>query len=126
MKKQKFPYVIKHKIWLENASGLSLLGDGKWELLKAIDQTGSFKDAVEKMDWGYRTTWNKMKTIEKRLGFSLTEKSRGGAGGGGQTVLTPDGKKILTLFEQLHTNVDLEIKKAISEFHKILKKEFKP
>jgi len=118
----KSNYSIKYKIWLENSEGDSLFGDGKWELLCAIEETGSLKNAIEKMGWGYRATWNKLKAIEKRLGFNIIEKSRGGSGGGGQTNLTLQGKKFVELFRQIHVNSDAEFEKISQKFNKLMQK----
>lgn len=115
MAEKQNPYVIRYKLWLENSKGESIFGDGKWELFRAIEETGSLKNAIEKMGWGYRATWNRLQSIEKRLGFRIIERSRGGSGGGGQTCLTEKGKKFLEVFKQIHKDSD-------SEFHKISKK----
>lgn len=115
-------YRIKYKIWLESTDGESLFGDGKWELLCAIEETGSLKSAIEKMNWGYRATWNKLRTIEARLGFKIIEKSRGGSGGGGQTVLTEQGKKLVEIFRQIHKDSDAEFEKISKKFNELLKK----
>ncbi len=115
-------YRIKYKIWLESSDGESLFGDGKWELLCAIDETGSLKSAIEKMNWGYRATWNKLRTIEARLGFKIIEKSRGGSGGGGQTVLTEQGRNLVEIFRQIHKDSDEEFEKISEKFNVLLKK----
>jgi len=72
---------LKYKFWIENGNRGNLLGEGKWLLLKAIRETGSLKAAVEEMGYAYRQTWENLKKIEKKLGFQLIEKSRGGASG---------------------------------------------
>jgi len=115
-------YKVKYKIWLENMQGESLFGDGKWELLCAIDETGSLKEAIEKMGWGYRSTWNKLRTLEEKLGFKLIEKSRGGTGGGGQTVLTEKGKQFVEIFRQIHKDSDDEFEKISKKFNKFISK----
>jgi len=107
---------IKHKIWLENEHGEGLLGDGKWELLKLINEKGSLKVAIEEMGWGYRSTWNKLKALEDRLGFLIIEKSRGGAGGGGQTVLTEKGKALVNGFQTVHNEIDKLLGNVLDEF----------
>jgi len=113
--------IVRHKIWLENELGEGLLGDGKWELLKIIKKTGSLKLAIDEMGWAYRSTWDKLKTIEKRLGFKLTEKSRGGAGGGGQTQLTKEGLLLVAYFEQLHEQTNALLQKPIEVFYSKVK-----
>lgn len=109
---------IKYKIWLENEEGLGVLGDGKWELLKMISATGSLKESIDAMGWRYRSTWNRLRTIEKRLGFQIIERGRGGSGGGGFTRLTPEGEKMVEYFHLLHDEVDQMIEKPVKNFLK--------
>jgi len=113
---------VRHKIWLENEMGEGILGDGKWELLKIISRTGSLKMAIEEMGWGYRSTWDKLKIVEERLGFKLIDKSRGGTGGGGQTQLTEEGALIVTYFQQLHDETEELLKKPVEKFFKKIQK----
>ena len=107
---------LKHKIWLESKNGESIFGDGKYQLLKAIEQEGSFVGAIEKLGLSYRKTWNKLKDIEKKLGFSLLETTRGGATGG-SSVLTSEAKKMITAFDNFHNNIDAIINLAFKEFY---------
>jgi molybdate transport system regulatory protein len=122
MEEKKQAYEVRYKIWLENAEGKPLFGDGKWELLCAIEETGSLKNAIEKMGWGYRATWNKLQAIEKRLGFSIIQKTRGGTGGGGQTNLTAQGKKFVEIFRKIHIDSDAEFEKISDRFNLLMKK----
>jgi molybdate transport system regulatory protein len=96
---------LNYKIWIETDQNKSVFGEGKWELLKAIKETGSLKAAVDKLGIGYRRTWDNLKKIEDTLGYHILEKSRGGADGG-QTVLTPEGEKLVAVFEKFHKNFD--------------------
>ena len=100
---------LNFKIWLENNDGESILGDGKWKLLKAIQETESLKKGIEQCGYSYRKTWNKLQEIETKLGFQLIERQRGGIAGG-KTMLTPEGEKIMKLFEDFHLKFDAEIK----------------
>jgi molybdate transport system regulatory protein len=108
-----------YKIWLETKDEKGILGDGKWKLLKAIDETGSLKAAMDKLDLSYRKTWNNLKQIEKRLGFPILETSRGGHEGG-NTCLTQEGKGIVKAFDNFHKEFDVQIKKAFDSFVKEL------
>lgn len=96
---------LNYKVWIETDTGVSVLGEGKWMLLKAIRDTGSLKAAVEKMGYAYRQTWENLKIIEEKLGFKLIEKTRGGEKGG-ETVLTAKGEKIVAFFDKLYGEVD--------------------
>ena len=90
---------IKSKVWLEK-DGKLVFGSGKSELLKAIDQAGSIKAAAEKMGVSFRHAWGYITAIEKRLGFKLIERMKGGIGGGGSR-LTPQGKELVRKFDRL-------------------------
>lgn len=107
--------IPKYKIWLETPDGKGVLGDGKWLLLKTINETGSLTAAVEELGISYRKTWNNIKRIEQLLGFPLLETSRGGTRKG-MSVLTPEARKIVEAFDSFHQKVDGTIKSALDEF----------
>jgi molybdate transport system regulatory protein len=115
---------LKYKFWIESNDQVSILGEGKWILLKAIRDTGSLKAAVDLMGYAYRQTWDNLKKIEEKLGFPLIEKSRGGASGG-QTVLTEKGVALVNFFERLYNQVDPVIQQHLAglqdELNDILK-----
>jgi molybdate transport repressor ModE-like protein len=106
---------LNYKIWLETEDQQGILGDGKWVLLKAIDETGSLKAAMEKLNLTYRKTWNNLQQIEERLGFPILETTRGGADGG-NTCLTEEGKRIVAAFDSFHNEFDVLIKEAFNKF----------
>jgi len=105
---------LNYKIWVETDSHVSILGEGKWKLLKAIKETGSLKAAIESMGLTYRQTWSKLNNIEEKLGFPIIEKTRGGAEGG-QTNLTPQGEKIVEFFEKLYHEFESPVQKIFNE-----------
>lgn len=96
---------LNYKIWFTNADNKGVMGDGKWQILKAIEETGSLTGACDKLGITYRRTWNDLKNIEKKLGFPLLEKSRGGAEGG-SSKLTSEGLKLVKAFDSFHERVD--------------------
>ncbi len=97
---------LHYKIWFTDETGAGLLGDGKWKILKAIDEAGSLTAACEKLGITYRRTWNDLKSIETRLGFALLEKNRGGVDGG-STSLTVEGQRLIRAFDHFHEKMDL-------------------
>ena len=113
---------LNYKIWLETADSEGVLGDGKWILLKMINEKGSLKAAMEELDLSYRKTWNNLRKIEKKLGFPLLDTSRGGADGG-STTLTPDGVRIVKAFDKFHKDFDLFAQQSFEKFIKDLNKE---
>jgi len=100
--------ILKYKIWLETDEKEGVLGDGKWMLLKAIDETGCLNDAMKKLGLSYRKTWDNLAKIEEILGFKIVEKQRGGASGG-KTGLTKEGKAIVDAFDRFHEKYDAMI-----------------
>ncbi len=116
--KQEFAYESLHlnyKFWLSDKAGKGIMGDGKWLILKKIEETGSLMAATEALDITYRKTWGDLKKIEKTLGFKLLERTRGGKEGG-QTILTEKGRKLVLAFSQFHQNIEKDIKMAFDTF----------
>jgi len=110
---------FNYKIWLSTSQGKGIMGDGKWQILKAIEEHGSLKAATEALGLTYRRTWGDLKEIEEALGFALLDKSRGGKEGG-NTNLTPEGKKLVAAFDQFHDKIDSVMDEAFIEFRQNL------
>ena len=94
-----------YKIWFSDPEGNGILGDGKWKILLKIEECGSLVKACEELGITYRRTWNDLKKIETKLGFSLLETTRGGQDGG-STYLTAEGRKLVAAFEKFHQKMD--------------------
>lgn len=111
MKSNLYP---RSKIWIEKEGHL-VFGDGRFELFKAIDETGSINKAARKLKISYRHAWAYIKTSEKRLGLEFLQYKRGGKFGGGAT-LTLKGKEFLRrygLFRKgINEMVDLKFQKV--------------
>ena len=113
----KFPDNIKfnYKIWLSTQDEKGILGDGKWQILKAIEEHGSLVAATKALGITYRRTWGDLKKIEEMLGFSILEKERGGKDGG-KSNLTPEGKRLVEAFDRFHAKMDDHMQAAFDEF----------
>jgi molybdate transport system regulatory protein len=110
---------LNYKIWFSDTAGQGIFGDGKWKILKLIDQVGSIKAACDELGWTYRRTWGNLKKIEDFFGFPLLEKHRGGHEGG-ETRLTTEGKKLVRAFDRFHGSVDSVIQKGFETLIKDL------
>ncbi|MFP4468992.1 MAG: winged helix-turn-helix domain-containing protein [Bacteroidales bacterium] len=108
MTAKKHTLRLNYKFWIETDAGEGVLGEGKWQLLKAIRDTGSLKEATEQRGLAYRQTWDKLKKIEEHLGFKLIDRRRGGAKGG-ETVLTEKGEKFVDFFNALYQKTEKEM-----------------
>lgn len=85
------------KVWLE-VSGEPVLGEGGYQLLRAVEETGSIMGACKRLNISYRKALNYVRKIEARLGRRVLITKRGGRGGG-EAKLTEDGKTLLRAFE---------------------------
>ena len=106
---------LHYKIWMSDEKEAGILGDGKWRMLKLIEEKGSMKAACDELGYTYRRTWGNLMKIEKFFGFPLLEKVRGGSDGG-HTVLTEEGKRLVRAFDAFHNTVDEHIRKGFETF----------
>jgi len=104
-------FKLNYKIWLSTNDGKGIMGDGKWQILKAIEKHGSLKAATIALGLTYRRTWGDLKQIEKDLGYQLLEKKRGGKHGG-ETTLTIQGERLVKAFDKFHKKTDRFMEKA--------------
>ena len=110
---------LQHKMWMETMDGEGILGDGKWKILKAVEEEGSLTAACQKLGLTYRRTWGDLKKIEQQLGFPLLERHRGGKEGG-MSELSEQGKKLAQAFDRFHREVDDTISQAFEKFRSTL------
>lgn len=95
-------YTIKSRIWIE-ADGHILLGEGRIQLLKAIDETGSLTKAAKMLGMSYKKAWSMVDAVNSRAKERVISASIGGKGGGG-TQLTPYGRSLVATFEAINEN----------------------
>ena len=101
---------IRHKLWLEDDSGL-LFGQGRFNLLQTIEELGSLSAAAKAMKMSYRAAWGRIRASEERLGLSLLQKAPVGR----SLVLTPAGKKLLDLFGRFEDQIEAACQKKGQE-----------
>ncbi|MCX5707928.1 MAG: winged helix-turn-helix domain-containing protein [Candidatus Omnitrophica bacterium] len=94
---------VKSKVWLEKNNSL-VLGDGRFRILQAIDETGSINKAAKKLDMSFRHAWSYIDSSEKTLGIKLIQREKGGRYGGGSR-LTPRAKKLVQKLARLNAEV---------------------
>jgi molybdate transport system regulatory protein len=107
-------YKIKSRIWIE-ADGNILLGEGRVNLLKAIDEEGSLSKAAKSLKMSYKKAWSLIDAVNKRSEKPVITTSIGGKGGGG-AQLTAYGKSLVETFETINENcwkfLDEQIKQS--------------
>lgn len=105
---------VKCKIWIENAHGQAFLGDGRADLLRAIDETGSLSAAAKRMKMSYRKAWYHLNAMEQAFGAQLVDRSIGGRGGGG-CKLTETGRAILSGYFKFRKEIEQTTEKLFQK-----------
>jgi molybdate transport system substrate-binding protein len=88
------------RVWFQR-SGHTVLGQGRAELLAAIEQHGSITKAAKAVGISYRKAWSLVQQANQAAGEPLVEAAVGGIKGGG-TQLTPHGRFALEVYQQVH------------------------
>ena len=101
----------RFKLWLSTEDAEGAFGDGKWRLLKAIDNEGSLNAASNKLSISYRKAWGDLKKAQEALDVSLVEKQRGGALGG-KTTLTCRGKEWVKAYTRFRSDIEKALQRA--------------
>lgn len=99
MNEAGFGLSVRSKIWLV-LDGEPVFGQGREELLRLIQKTDSINRAAKLMGIPYRKAWTYLDFMEKRLGFPLVNRLKGGRGGG-ESTLTPQAVALLQKFDLL-------------------------
>ena len=111
----------RFKLWLNSNNIEAAFGDGKWRLLKAIESEGSLRAASQLLRISYRKAWGDLNKAQAGLDTALVEKHRGGRAGG-QTVLTPQGKKWTDAYIGFRRDIEKSVAKAYKKHFKELTK----
>ncbi len=88
------------KLWLETEDGY-VFGPGVYNLLTAIERTGTLKEASQQLGMSYRYAWGLIKKAEEKLGEPLIDASKGGKLGGGSSTITETGARYIKDFERI-------------------------
>ena len=96
MKSKKEAIGLEGSIWFQKAENRSL-GADRIALLEKIDELGSISSAAKAEGISYKTAWHLVNMMNNLSEKPLVERMTGGKGGGG-TLLTREGKKIIEQF----------------------------
>ncbi|HWN92578.1 MAG TPA: LysR family transcriptional regulator [Verrucomicrobiae bacterium] len=105
------------KLWVVFGDRVKF-GEGRAELLEAIERLGSFKKAVERVGMSYRAAWGYFRELERAAGVSLLERHPGGGPAGG-TRLTPAGRRFVRQYRRFSGGLE-----ALVERH--FQRSFRP
>ena len=93
-------YKIKSRIWIESGDKV-LLGEGRAQLLKAIDTHGSLSKAAKSLKMSYKKAWTLIDAVNKSAEEPVIETSIGGKEGGGAR-LTTYGRELVSVFDEIN------------------------
>ena len=102
------------RLWL-TLEGQGVFGGGKWQVLDAIHRTGSLRAAAESLGISYRKAWGDLRKAERALGVLLIERHRGGSAGG-ESTLTPAGKKWWAEYARFQNEVEAGVARAFERW----------
>lgn len=105
---------VKMKIFLSGEH--AFFGPGMYRLLACIEETGSLRAAVDKMEMSYTKGWKMIRKAEKEGGFSFLKRSNGGKHGG-SSVVTEEGKRFMEEYRAM-------VEEIASRSHEIFEKYF--
>lgn len=86
------------RVLILNDDGEKIFGEGPYRLLKAVDETGSLRQAAIGMEMAYTKARKLLFNAEKGFGIQLVIPTTGGSHGGG-SVLSPEAKELLAKYE---------------------------
>lgn len=110
-------YKIKSRVWIEYDNHV-LLGEGRVQLLKAIQETGSLSKAAKSLNISYKKAWGLIDSVNKSARKPVTINSIGGKGGGG-AALTEYGKSLITVFDEINNNCWEFLDKQLQKIEKL-------
>ncbi|MGC9081289.1 TOBE domain-containing protein [Sulfurihydrogenibium sp.] len=99
------------------------LGKGRVLLLELIDKYGSISKAAKELGMSYKAAWDMIDAINNLSPYPVVESKSGGKGGG-KTVLTEYGKKLIRdykLIENLINKISQEITENLEDVENLLK-----
>jgi len=103
----------KQKVWL-NWDGVFLMGPNYLRFLAAVEKSGTIRGGGQAVGWSYRTCLNRVRRMEKVLGAPVLSTTRGGPQGGGAR-LTPEARRLVTVFTRWQREVERLTQKAFRE-----------
>jgi molybdate transport repressor ModE-like protein len=106
---------LNYNVWLETRGEDVVVSAEGLDLLREVSRSESIVKSAQNMKISYRKAWGLLKEVEDLLGFRLIEKHRGGASGG-KTVLTIEGKALVSAYDDLNSEIDVALKDIAKRF----------
>lgn len=103
------PIGVKAKFWV-TLGPRTLFGDGKADLLEAVDRLGSLRSAAASMGMSYRYAWGLLRELDEAAGFAFLEHS--GSGPRTSLRLTDKGRRFIASYRRFRGPLDDVVEKA--------------
>ncbi|WP_435357203.1 winged helix-turn-helix domain-containing protein [Emticicia sp. SJ17W-69] len=91
------------------------MGPGRVELLEKIIETGSISQAAKLMGMSYKKAWDLINSINQHTTKPIVTTQTGGEKGGG-TIVTEEGKQLITAFKKLHSEFNIYLSEKLEAF----------
>lgn len=91
---------LSTKLFIEKGEDY-ILGPGRVDLLRAVDELGSLRKAAQKFAMSYRWAWGRIHDSEKALGVTLLVQD----GSGKAKTLSPEAKELLSWFTKIESDL---------------------
>ena len=87
---------LRSSQWIVDEHNNIIIGEGRAEILKNIEQTGSINQTAKVMKMSYKAVWSKIKATEKHLDTCIvhTDRKEG-------SRLSREGKELLEKYRRL-------------------------
>jgi molybdate transport system regulatory protein len=87
---------LRSSQWIVDEHNNIIIGEGRAEILKNIEQTGSINQTAKVMKMSYKAVWSKIKATEKHLDTRIvhTDRKEG-------SHLSREGKELLEKYRRL-------------------------
>jgi molybdate transport system regulatory protein len=87
---------LRSSQWIVDEHNNIIIGNGRAEILKNIEQTGSINQTAKVMKMSYKAVWSKIKATEKHLDTRIvhTDRKEG-------SRLSREGKELLEKYRRL-------------------------
>lgn len=104
------------RFWIKKEDR-NFLGKGKIELLEHIKTTGSISKAAKNMKMSYKAAWDDIDSMNHLSENILVQSVSGGKGGGG-TIVTSEGERVINVFKRLDRVMD-NIQSNLGDFENL-------
>lgn len=94
-----------------------ILGLGRVDLLRAVDELGSLRKAAQKFGMSYRWAWGRINDAEKALGVTLLAQDSPGKA----KTLSPQARELLDWFTKVEEDLAEAMARGEANFPEFLK-----